>query len=334
MIPRNISPQTLAIEDAETAIRRTVQKGYLLGKSKAAIRNEVALIIKSAVKQIKSSEFQRDAIKSLNAFASRLFREFVFRLGFNGKDVMLAIKAYAQGAGPRPAVFDISIEEKGIPLQEYNKDYIAKVFKTIRDIADITALDPNDVRGLNSLHNLAEMQVRYEAQQDKIAELRAKGVKFVYCSVHADCSDRCFPWQGRIYSLDGTSGTTPDGRSYVPIETATDIYTTTQSGKVYKNGLLGFNCRHDLYEYVNNVHIPIISKEMQKKESAINTRQRELERQVRFHRERALMFHSVDRAQFSKERKAAIAANKEYMRFSHENGRAYYPDRIKVLKTA
>ena len=36
--------------------------------------------------------------------------------------------------------------------------------------------------------------------------LIAKGVRIVYIPPHANCSKRCQPYQGKLYSLDGTSG--------------------------------------------------------------------------------------------------------------------------------
>lgn len=149
------------------------------------------------------------------------------------------------------------------------------------------------------------------------------------CSTHADCSDRCFGWQGRVYSLDGSSGITVDGRKYIPLETATDVYYTTKSGRTYKNGLLGFNCRHKLYEYRPNMHIPYVSKAVQEKENAINKKQRNYENKIRKFRELALF---AEDPKIRKKAKAKAAQlNKEYVAFSVKNKRAYYPDRVKIL---
>ena len=88
-------------------------------------------------------------------------------------------------------------------MQEFHKTYIRRVSKALDGLAEARALDPNDFTGRNSLRNLAEMQVRYERHLDEIAELKASGNRLVVCSVHADCSERCKPFQGRVYSLDG-----------------------------------------------------------------------------------------------------------------------------------
>lgn len=331
---RELNPQALILEDAQTEIRIIVQRGYFSGKSIATLQKDVSIIVSKALKAITSPTLRQDAKKSLMHFARRIFNELRRKLGFDGVAALYAIKV-AQGLQLpirlKPLPFDYPTDEKGVPLQEYSKDYLKKVNKVIRELADMNAIDPNDIRGLNSLRNLAEMQVRYEANIKQIDDFRARGVKIVVCSVHADCSDRCFDFQGKVFSLDNTAGFTKDGRSYFPLEVATDIYYTTKAGRTYKNGLLGFNCRHSLSEYRPYMAIPNVSREEQQKESKINNRQRELERRVRIYRERAVALRDIDRAAFSKARRQAIAANKEYKAFSHANGRAYYPDRVKII---
>lgn len=137
----------------------------------------------------------------------------------------------------------------GVAMQKYADDYIREnVRPVLNELARQQAKDPDDVSGRNSLRNRAEMEARYQGHIDNIQRLRDSGARLVVASTHADCSERCRPWQGRVYSLDGTSGTTDDGRKYVPLETATDVWYTTKSGKRYKNGLLGFNCFDDKTE--------------------------------------------------------------------------------------
>ena len=51
------------------------------------------------------------------------------------------------------------------------------------------------------------MATRYQANQKDIKMLKDNGVKLVWTSSHANASPRCSPYQGKLYSLDGTSGT-------------------------------------------------------------------------------------------------------------------------------
>ncbi len=220
----------------------------------------------------------------------------------------------------------------GVPLKKFSQDYFRENVTPILDnLCSIQAKDPNDVSGRNSLRNLAEMEVRYNDHLQQIEELRAAGHKLVIASVHADCSDRCRPWQGKVYSLDGTYGTTDDGRKYEPIENATDIFYTTKAGKTYKNGLLGFNCRHFLIPYKSGYRFPQPNVEEERKQYAITLKQRQLEREVRKWRTEALTSKGLDGERYSLARKKAIEWNKEYIRYSRENGRAYYPSRTKII---
>ena len=220
----------------------------------------------------------------------------------------------------------------GAPLQKFSRDYMRDNVKPALDrLAAQQARDPDDVSGRNTLRNRAEMEVRYNAHLEQIAALREQGVNLVICSTHADCSERCRPWQGRVYSLDGTRGRTDDGRSYVPLEEATDIYYTTKAGKTYKNGLLGFNCRHFLVPYKSGYRFPKPNAAEERREYEITQEQRRLETVVRKWRTKAVEYKNTDRESYLKARSNAIAANKAYIAFSKQNNRAYYPSRTALL---
>lgn len=351
MITRSLNPQALAIEDAETEIKRVIFAGYLAGKSKAAMQGAVEKIVQAAEKQLTSSVLRTQARQSLYRLADRLWQKLALTLGVNGA-IVAATLAYALGQrkmppvqlAPLPATARLSAKaqllayetrEKGVPLNMYSKNYTEIVRGVYNDLANENALDPEDETGRNSMRNKAEMQVRYEYHQQEIESLRDGGARLVVCSVHADCSDRCFPYQGRVYSLDGTSGQTDDGREFVPLEEATenprDRY-TTKAGKVYQNGLFGFNCRHRIYPYKNGMTIPYVSKATQRRENAVNTRQREYERDIRYHKQQAVLAQTAgDTDAYNKERRIAQTLNKKYIAFSKKNERAYYPDRTAIF---
>lgn len=340
---RGLNPQAEALEEAQTEIRKIVRDGYLAHKPKRTIDAEIQRVIKNKLKDVGNAALRDAAVRSLNAFAERQYNTYIRSFGAT-PNYLLALVALTQNEPDTPAFERASedirryapltyeSDERGSALQMYSRDYFRKhVAPVLNRIADDNALDPDDVSGRNSLRNRAEMEVRYARHLEEIDALRAAGVKLVTSSVHADCSDRCYKWQGRVYSLDGTSGTTEDGKKYVPLEEATDVYYTTKAGKRYKNGLFGFNCRHYLMAYDPHMVIPHVSAERQQKESAINTRQRELEKRVRDQREKALIFKNINRELYLKARRRAIEANKEYIQFSKDNGRAYYPSRVQLI---
>ena len=309
MITRQLNPQAITLEDAQGEIKKTIKDAYLAGKSRRETERLVALIIAAAVKKLHTPALIDCAPRSLWTMARKVYSNFSTLDAETLKTVA-----------------------KGVPTGQYPKTYMKQVNDTLRKIADIQALDADDVTGRNSLRNRAEMEVRYEYHQNEIADYKKQGTKLVICSTHADCSDRCYPWQGRVYSLDHTTGITADGKRYIPLETATDIYYTTKAGKTYKNGLLGFNCRHRLYEYKDGMQVPYVSANEQKQEYAITLKQRQMETQIRHYREEYLIYHgTTDEALAQRARKKAIALNKRYIAFSQKNERAYYPDRVKII---
>lgn len=353
--PDPLNEQASVLVDAQTDIKTAIKQGVLSGASVAAVKESVRKIIVRALARIRSPTLKADARISLMRFASEAYGRFTERLKTIPSSLlpavvvlMAAITASQKEDGvyipktekeKRAAVqiasaggFAYRSGQAGIPLQEFSQRYMKRVSEALSGLARENALDPNDMRGKNSLRNLAEMQVRYERHQEEIETFRKKGTKLVVCSVHADCSDRCARWQGLVYSLDGTEGYTADGRKYQPLENATDIYYTAKStGRTWKNGLLGFNCRHKLYEYRAGMGIPTVSAEERKREYAVTQRQRELERRVILCREEALIDKDTNVSEYRKWRVRAQEAYAQYKRFSMENGRAYYPDRVKIL---
>lgn len=352
-VPDPLNPQASVLVDVQTDIKLAIKRGVLGGASFPVISKEIQRLIDNAIKRIRSPTLKKDARVSLLNFADKIYAKFKADINIKKFSVLAAVlilmgenvisntrgiiipkterQRKAVDLLARDSGLEVKTISKGIPLQEYQKNYFDKVEAALNNLAESYAIDPNDFSGRNSLRNLAEMQVRYERHQDDIADFKARGVRLVVCSVHADCSDRCKNYQGRVYSMNGTEGYTEDGNHYVPLEEATDIYYPTKAGKVYKNGLLGFNCRHKLYEYKVGMVIPSVDEETQKREYAITQKQRAMERSVVSAREIALCFKDVGGDTYKKWRKIAIERNRAYKKFSIENNRAYYPDRVKVL---
>lgn len=345
------------IEDAQTAIRIAVKTAFLRNYSKALLEYRVGKIINEAVQQIPLKRLASDAKQSLRAFANRQYKTWkslkmsASLIAFIG---MQASKDFPYKTKPttdteRRLVKELTeftandrtglktkikasfeTDAKGVPLNTYYKQvWKDKVKPTLDKLMNEVALDPSDYTGRNSLRNLAEMEVRYNNHLKEIDDLKKAGVKLVVASSHADCSGRCAKWQGRVYSLDGSTGVTESGHKYVPLEMATDVYYVTKAGRVYKNGLLGFNCRHRLEEY-KGAPLPTISAKDRKREYDITLRQRELERAVRRKRVEALMLKDIDERGYKEATAKAKALYGEYKRFCHENERAYYPMRVAI----
>lgn len=341
--------QAIALEEAETKIRMAVKDEYFKGKSKAAIDKAIFPIIRDALKEITIPSLKSAAQKSLLNFYDRQYRELLRSFGWQFSlfaAVMLLnnrtpygakIKAseaqrgaavqILEGAGFTPP------RVMGVPLQKFTEYYVRQNVQPALDrLAKQFPYDHDSklTPGLwrNSLRNKAEMEVRFAAQREQLENFRASGVKLVICSTHADCSERCLRWQGKVYSLDGTSGTTDDGRSYQPLEDAVNRDYTKRG---VPNGLLGYNCRHYLIPYKSGYYFPKPDEEYERREYAITEEQRRLERQVRKWRTIAVEAKGQNPKRYKFAKTKAEEWNKAYIDFSMKHNRAYYPSRTRLI---
>ena len=108
------------------------------------------------------------------------------------------------------------------PADTYYPNVHKRNKELITDFAELTA-PKNYIANVNP-RAWAEMNARYEKYLEEKQALISRGVRLVYVPPHSNCSKRCQPYQSRLYSLDGTSGTI-DGKSYIPIEDASDNVT-------------------------------------------------------------------------------------------------------------
>lgn len=334
--------QVLSIIDAETEIRRLVKNGYLYQTPYSALIFETYKIIDRCLLNVNIQSLRDATRRSLLAFFQRQYSE-ISKIGREKILILALLLSFEKTNIPQAEISlgetavdflldrGIGYAPYGTPLRKFVDDYINNdILPTIEQMAKEYALDPDDVSGRNSLFARAELEVRYNAHLKAIEELRANGTRLVICSTHADCSKRCSPWQGRVYSLDGTYGVTSDGRKYVPLEIATDIYYTTKAGITYKNGLLGFNCRHYLVPYKHGFSFPMPSVDEERKQYKITQKQRLYERMIRQAKARAVMYDGISRVKYAKAKADIRKYTKAYIEFSKSNKRAYYLSRTKI----
>ena len=342
------------MEEAETEIRKTVQYEYFNGTSKTALNEKIKRIIQSAIDKVKILELKRVAAKSLLNFYERQYAEikrisplkmaFILALGIlQGQEINGVKSPYLPYTPTKEQARTFLLKQGvkstnlyGVPLQKFSKDYIEKnIQPTLDNLVKQFPLDTDDITGRMSLRGKAELEVRYQHNLDMVADLKSAGHKLVICSTHADCSDRCAKWQGRVYSLDGTSGTTDDGRKYVPLEEATNqnnvYHINPKTGTQYKGGLLGYNCRHYLVPYKSGYRFPKPNVKEERKQYAITLKQRELERQVIKWKTEAVTCKLTDKTRYIFAKKKAEEWNNLYIEFSKQNNRAYYPSRTKII---
>lgn len=360
---RPLNYQAIELEEAETKIRLIVKNEYLKGTPRQIINKMVLKVIDGAIKKITLPVLKEAGRISLIDFYNRQYAEISRIRGLNLLVLLALVKLNDQKSElvknmpfsrAKAIVQDTFIDYEanstyrayGSPMQRYSKDYIEKNVKPIFDrLANQYPFDPDSVKEskttrenfgkwqahINSLRNRAEMEARYNGHLENIEKLKEQGNKLVIASTHADCSKRCAKWQGKVYSLDGTSGTTPDGRKFVPLEEATDVYYTTKAGKTYKNGLLGFNCRHYLVPYQDGYTFSKIKEAEEKYQYEITKQQRHLERNVRYWRTRAIYEEYIDEEAYEKAYKKSVYWNEKYIDFSKANNRTYYPSRTSIF---
>lgn len=215
----------------------------------------------------------------------------------------------------------------GLPLNEYMQDYMKKVDEAAKMLAKDSA---KDLDGL-PLRLKAELYVRQQFHLEEMQKLREDGVEYVWISAHENCSPRCRPNQGKLYSMNGRTGVL-NGIPFRPIEAATDIYEITKKGKIYKNGTLsGFGCRHYTIPYnKNGERPPKLNDERIEQAWAIEKEQRRLERDVFHLRENYYAYKGNDDIKAQKFYRAAAEKKREYINFCKKNDIAWYPDRIRV----
>lgn len=327
--------QAILIEETQTELKALIKDLILTGKSKYEIAQSVLKKIKNCIDELESPTLKFTAERSLALYAQRVYNilnELFAGFTFIGLTALVAVskgkatpKQYRQALKMKlDNAYNIAQ-----PLEIYAKDYMDIVKQRLDYLSKLEAKE--DYSSRVTLRNIAEMQVRQERHEQELQDLIDNGHDLVWIVPHANCSKRCEPFQGKLYSISGKSGTI-DGIRYQPLSDATDVYEVTKAGKIYKNGCLsGFNCRHTLQAY-NKGNRPIeIPARVINRQREINNKQRYLERGIRHWKDRALLFKDIDKSQYLFSYRKAKEWYKKYIEFSKTNNVPYYPSRTDVF---
>lgn len=297
------------IADLETEVKLLIRNTVFNVGDWVRFQGRVDKLIDESVKELENEAMADIIRRTIKQFANNEYSKLIRYLDFGSLPLIVGITGAL-------------LELKG--MQEFVNEKVSTfpIRKIEAGFSNLATSTPK-VDNRQPLYNYAEMQERYEKQQTMVQELRAK-TNLVICDTHSNCSDRCFKWQGRVYSLDGTYGTTSDGRKYVPLEEATQA--RDKYGNI--NGLLGYNCRHKLTEFQDGLRPVVVSKEEQKKQYAINIEQRTYENEIRKHKQRAEL--SIIPSEQSKYRAKARELTAEYKAFCNKNNVVEYRSRLKI----
>lgn len=297
------------IADIETEIKLLIKNTIFRVTEWGKYQKAVDDIIEAGLKDITNEGLADIIRRTSKRFANIEFEKLVKYLDFGNLPLIVGL------AG---AMVDLT------GWQDRVNDYvdIMPMRRIETGFSNLASSTPK-VENRQSLYGYAEMYERYETNKAMVAELRGK-TSLVICDTHSNCSDRCFVWQGRVFSLDGTYGITSDGRRYVPLEVATQA--RDKYGNI--NGLLGYNCRHKLIEYNDGVKPPTVTKEEQKKQYAINMEQRAYENDIRAYKQRAEL--SIIKSDKDRYKDKIKELTSDYKQFCKNYGVVEYRSRLKI----
>lgn len=305
---------TEILMDCQTELKILIRDAMYSVLLMAKFEQEKRKIIEKALEQIKNEQLREKARIALNDFANKEYKTMVTMLNLGNMPLVVAFA----GRDMLKAI-DLKSSQKELnkAINSVGKVELNKAFTNLGN-------SQAKVSYSHSLYGYAEMTARYEEQQKMVNDLRKK-TNLVICDTHSDCSDRCFRWQGRVYSLDGTSGTTSDGRKYVPLEVAVK---NTEYG--VNNGLLGYNCRHKIVAYKDGLKPVKVGRQEQQREKKISDHQRLLEREIRLMKDLAQSFKNIDanKVKFYTERTKTLTS--EYKQFCKDNNRVEYRSRLQI----
>ena len=344
LTPSRMDDQVLAVQECEDEIKLYLTRAVISGKPREEISKGLRRIIDRLLDELTSDKIKAAAAESLPRFASQVFAVLQATFGGLKKAQITALIATADGRATkaqRGVVDDIRGEVEVFEVgRAYNRETAAASFardyhNEVRHALDVVAnINPRPDADRVNLRNIAEMTVRYERQTEMIEGLERNGTDLVWIVPHANCSERCEPWQGHLYSMRGGTGRTPEGIPYRPLTDATEAVQTTKSGRTYVNGCVtGYNCRHRLRPYTPGGGRPAqIPAKVVERERAIEQQQRKMERDIRKAKIRAALAEEMQDPQAAKKEKlTARALTQAYEAFSTKNGVAFIRERTRVL---
>lgn len=170
------------------------------------------------------------------------------------------------------------------------------------------------------------------ARQAQFDRCEQYNIKLIQVDSHRGARPLCAPYQGRIYSLDGTSGTCEDGGGkkidYVPLS-------STSYGE--PAGLFGINCMHSPHPFVPGINMrryfPTENMEENSKEYKQFQKQRALERDIRKSKRECMMLDASgnsDSEEFKKASAKLKEKRKRYKEYCEETGLRQHNDRTQV----
>ena len=329
--------QQEAVAEAQDEIKVIIARCVAEGTPFARFMELVNAEIDELISDIAVEAISETIRKSLTDYATEHYRRLEAVLGgLNAKNVMRI--GYLQSMRLTPqAEREMDAEATRLGDRMYNaatagNTYYANIYKQVRDEIDRLVREDARIDDRVSLRSSVEMVIRGQKQDKMVADMRASGVTLAWIRPHANCSKRCEPWQGKLYSLDGKRGTV-DGIRFRPLEDAMNIYVRTSKGRVWRNGCIsGFNCRHQLIPYARGNKPTEIPADVIAKKRKLEETQRKMEREVRKQKSVWRTYNKFpdkgSRAKAAEARDNYQILSLKYEQFCRKNGLPIYRQRL------
>ena len=207
-------------------------------------------------------------------------------------------------------------------LQAALNEYAAKGLTAYTDAAGRQwKIDSYAEMALRTATNRAQNQGRSE-------QFKTYGISLVRTSQHMGCSDLCLPYQGKILSLDGRTGTVTE------VDPATGnnvtVTITATMDNAIANGYHHANCRHTDTAYIPGTPDPE-PIDTDTEEAAAEQAQRYNERQIRaWKRREAVAITPQEKAKASAKVRQWQAQQREYLKANPWLSRRYDREQVRA----
>ncbi len=356
------------IEEASLAIKNILNNAVLTMESKSILRSKCIQIINNTEQKLNElnadKEFIEDTIRGMKSSFIRWYQQILISLEKASKvdksgvvtNTLKSLKGVEFKKGSNGYVIDIAngqlanerikitnlrdlmtISDEGSAARYV--DYVGKIKNTMIGIQDELAsnsLSLYDSKGRQkSIRNMAEIKVRYDLINEDLQRIKSKGSKYVIASAHANASERCSWWQGKIFLIDIDIATRKMGQ--YPGKQPHQTILGHIDGKPYyslkeacENGFLSYNCQHRVIPYYKGVYVPSYNIIEVKKRRDISQKQRYLENRIRQEKSKQILAVSPE------ERRKAQEKSKQlqdiYAQFCDDNEVPRYDWRTRVTE--
>ncbi len=312
----------LIVENANTRVIEIINEAILLGYTKVYTKTLIMKLVDDTERELKDNKASEQLVEStkiailkafmkqwlvvvsvfeekLNQDNSGLISKIVNNMKSNqslsttdGKGITIdifgndAVIAKAGIKNLRDFVTDTRLggTSRFVNYKELLQDTILEVK---RKLANGTLTLTDSLGRVKSIRNMAEIETRYKMISE---DMKRQGVnlnEFVVASSHADASERCSWWQGKIFLVDLDVNSRPFGE-YNPKNPPKPTPIGKIDGKDYyslleacNNGFLSYNCQHRLIKYYKGIapiHYNLVDV---KKARDLTIRQRAMENTIR-----------------------------------------------------